>query len=264
MNVMREEWPPLRYDDWAGTCQTVHMWTQVIGKIRMEKTPPINHWWHVPLYVTSRGLGTSPIPDGERTFEIDLDFVDHRLRIAKINTLPSEVDNPIRFEEDTQHASYDPEAVNRFWRILLRSCQVLTVFRGHFLGKSSPIHFFWGSFDLAVTRFSGRPAPQDPKASNLVREAYSHEVSSVGFWPGGPGGVEPAFYSYAAPEPAGFPEAKVQPDAASYNPAFKQFLLPYEAMRQQPSPSDALLAFAQSTYEAAAELGNWPRAELER
>ena len=295
---MREEWPPLRYDDWADTCQTVHMWTQVIGKIRMEKTPPINHWWHVPLYVTSRGLGTSPIPDGARTFEIDLDFVDHRLRIAtsegeqrefklqpmtvadfygrvmtalgelgieaKINTLPSEVDNPIRFEEDTKHASYDAAAVTRFWRILLRACQVLTEFRGRFLGKSSPVHFFWGSFDLAVTRFSGRSAPVDPNASQLVREAYSHEVSSAGFWPGGPGGVEPAFYSYAAPEPPGFAEAKVRPDVASYNPQFKQFLLPYEAMRQEPSPSAALLEFAQSTYEAAAELGGWPRKELER
>lgn len=291
------EWPPLRYADWADTCATLHMWTQVVGKIRMARTPPVNHWWHVTLYVTSRGLGTSPIPDGERTFEIDFDFVDHRLLITTsdgearqfklqpmtvaafyvrvmtaleelgievaINTLPSEVDDPVRFEEDTRHASYDADAATRFWRVLLSGCQVINRFRSNFLGKVSPVHFFWGSFDLAVTRFSGRRAPEEAGASPMVREAYSHEVSSAGFWPGTPAG-DAAFYSYAAPAPEGFANAPVQPSAAAYSPQFKQFLLPYEEMRKLPSPGDALLQFLQSTYEAAADLGKWPRAELER
>ena len=292
-----EEWPALRYDEWADTCATVHMWTQVVGKIRMARTPPMNHWWHVTLFVTSRGLGTSPIPDGTRTFEIDFDFVDHRLRITTsdgeerqfklqpmtvaafyarvmtaleelgievhINTLPSEVDNPIRFEEDTKHASYDADAATRFWRILLSGCQVLTRFRGQFIGKASPVHFFWGSFDLAVTRFSGRRAPAEAGVSEMVREAYSHEVSSAGFWPGSPGG-DAAFYSYAFPEPEGFAAATVKPSVAGYNAQLKQFLLPYEELRKLPSPSDALLEFFESTYAAAADLGGWPRADLER
>lgn len=298
---MSEAWPELHYADWSDTCATLQLWTQVAGKIRMVKTPPVNHWWHVPLYVTSRGLGTSPIPDGARTFEIDFDFVDHQLRIdtsdgarrefalrpmsvadfyarvmaaldelrieATINTTPSEVADPIPFEKDTRHAAYEAEAAARFWRALVSACGVFARFRGDFLGKVSPIHFFWGGFDLAVTRFSGRRAPPHPPVPGaplaMVREAYSHEVSSVGFWPGG-AGADAIFYAYAYPEPPGYAEAAMQPAAAFYSAEMREFLLPYDAVRTSATPEDDLLAFCQTTYDAAASLGGWPREALER
>jgi len=278
------------------------MWTQIIGKIRLAQAPMINHWWQVPLYVTSRGLTTSPVPYGARTFQIDFDFIEHRLRISiddgrregfalrprsvadfhaelmgrmrslgfdvRIWTMPCEIEHPIRFEEDHRHAAYDPEFANRFLRVLVQADRVLTTFRARFLGKVSPVHFFWGSFDLAVTRFSGRRAPAHPGAPNVAdkvtREAYSHEVSSAGFWPGDAGVSQPVFYAYAYPEPAGFAQAAVAPVAASYSSAFHEFLLPYDAVRQAAAPDDLLLEFLQSTYEAAADLGRWDRAALER
>jgi len=296
-----DPWPPLPYAEWADTCETLHMWSQVVGKVRMEKTPPVNHTWHVTLYVHSRGIGTSPIPDGARTFDVDFDFVTHRLCIATsdgqrreialrpmsvadfyaammaalrelgievtISTLPSEVANPVRFEDDRQHRSYDAEAVERFWRVLVGTCRVMNRFRSRFIGKVGPAHLFWGGFDLAVTRFSGRLAPDHPPMPGLplrvVRDAYSHEVSSAGFWPGG-SGADAVFYSYAYPEPPGYPDWPVRPAGTFYSPEMREFLLPYEAVRTAPSPDDALLEFFQSTYEAAAERGGWARKELER
>jgi hypothetical protein len=298
---MSDEWPALPYAQWSDTCETLHMWTQIVGKIRMRKTPPVNHWWHVPLYVTSRGLGTSPIPDGARTFEIDFDFIDHRLRIdttdggrrdfelrpmsvadfysrvmralaelridVTINTTPSEVSDPIPFEKDAVHAAYDADAVTRFWHVLIAACRVFAQFRCDFIGKVSPIHLFWGGFDLAMTRFSGRSAPPHPEVPGLplavTREAYSHEVSSAGFWPGAPG-VDALFYSYAYPEPPGYAEAAVRPAAAFYDKDWREFFLPYEAVRTAASPHDDLTAFLQTTYEAAASFGDWPRDALER
>jgi len=296
-----EAWPPLKYAEWADTAQTLHMWMQVVGKIRMEKSPPINHWWHVPLYVTSRGLGTSPIPNGDGNFEIDFDFVDHRLRIAttdgehrefklkpmtvaefyervmtalvslgvdvSINTMPTEVQDPIAFERDTKHHSYDAAAAGRFWRALVDACRVFATFRSDFLGKVSPIHFFWGAIDLAVARFSGREAPVHPPSPGIplrvIREAYSHEVSSAGFWPGG-GGFDAAFYSYAYPEPVGYAKARVKPAETFYSTDLREFLLPYEAVRSSKSPDETLMDFLQSTYAAAANLGKWDRQALER
>jgi hypothetical protein len=278
------------------------MWMQVIGKIRLAQAPMINHWWQVPLYVTSRGLTTSPIPYGARSFQIDVDFIGHALEISvddgkregfalrprsvadfhvelmgrlrslgldvRIWTMPCEIEHPVRFEDDHQHAAYDPEFANRFWRILVQADRVLTSFRARFLGKVSPVHFFWGSFDLAVTRFSGRRAPPHPGAPNIAdmvtREAYSHEVSSAGFWPGAAGVSEPVFYAYAYPAPGGFAQAAVAPAAASYSNAFGEFLLPLEAVRRAVAPDELLLEFLQSTYEAAANLGRWDRAALER
>jgi hypothetical protein len=297
-----EDWPSLPAAAWDETRATLHMWTQIIGKIRLAQAPMINHWWQVPLYVTSRGLTTSPIPDGARTFQIDLDFIEHTLRISvddgrqeilalqprsvadfhgelmgrmrslglevRIWTLPCEIEHPIRFEADHRHAAYDPDFANRFWRALVQADRVFTLFRARFLGKVSPVDFFWGSFDLAVTRFSGRRAPTHPGAPNVAdqvtREAYSHEVSSAGFWPGAAGLSDPVFYAYAYPEPNGFAQAPVAPAAASYDAAFGEFLLPYEAVRQAAAPDDLLLEFLQSTYETAADLGRWARAELER
>ncbi|HYI10681.1 MAG TPA: DUF5996 family protein [Thermoanaerobaculia bacterium] len=294
-------WPQLKYDDWADTAQTLHMWTQVLGKIQMAKAPPVNHWWHVTLHVSSRGLATAAIPSGTGTFEIVLDFAGHRLRIdttegdgrdfalrpmtvadfyqrvmtalgelglsVEINTTPSEVAEPIPFEQDMKHRSYDPEAAARFWRVLVDSCHVFSRFRSDFLGKVSPVHFFWGAMDLAITRFSGREAPLHPGAPGLplpvVREAYSHEVCSAGFWPGG-NGFDAAFYVYAYPEPAGFAEARVKPAEAFYSSDLREFLLPYEAVRTSASPGDTLMDFLQSTYDAAADLGKWDRAALER
>lgn len=294
-------WPELRWSDWSESAQTLQLWTQVVGKIRMAKAPPVNHWWHVTLYVTTRGLGTSPIPDGKRTFAIDFDFVEHRLRVTcsdgtetgfalepmsvaafhaktleavrslgvevTIRTLPSEVENPIPFERDEQHAAYDAAAVNRFWQALVQADRVFTAFRSRFLGKVSPVHFFWGGPDLAVTRFSGRLAPEHPGVPILpdwvTREAYSHEVSSAGFWPGGPT-MEAMFYSYAYAQPEGFPAAKVRPEAAFFSKDFGEFILPYEAVRTSASPDDTLMEFLQSTYEAAAELAGWDRKALER
>ena len=297
-----EDWPSLSAAAWDDTRATLHMWMQIIGKIRLAQAPMTNHWWQVPLYVTSSGLTTSPIPHGARTFQIDLDFIEHSLRISvddgsrecfglrprsvadfyaelmtrmrslgldvRIWTMPCEIEHPIRFEDDHQHAAYDAEFANRFWRVLIQADRVLTAFRARFLGKVSPVHFFWGSFDLAVTRFSGRRAPVHPGAPNVAdkvtREAYSHEVSSAGFWPGVAGLSDPVFYAYAYPEPAGFAQAAVAPAAASYNSTFGEFLLPYEAVRQATAPDDLLLEFLQSTYEAAADLGRWDRATRER
>ena len=297
-----EDWPTLNLADWEATRNTLHMWTQVIGKIRLAQAPLINHWWQVPLYVTSRGLTTSPIPYGARSFQIDFDFIDHALRITvddgrrdrfalaprsvaafhaelmgrlralgleiRISTMPCEIDKPIPFDSDHDNASYDADYANRFWRILVQTDRVLTQFRAGFLGKVSPVHFFWGSFDLAVTRFSGRRAPIHPSTPNIAdrvtREAYSHEVSSAGFWPGGPGMAAPIFYSYAYPQPTGFAQSPVAPEAAQYSVAFGEFLLPYDAVRQAAAPDDALAQFLHSTYDAAATLGHWDRAALER
>jgi hypothetical protein len=278
------------------------MWTQIPGKVRLALSPPVNHWWHVPLYVTCRGLTTSPIPYGAVSFEMAFDFLDHALKVicsdgrtvpvalrprttadfyaevtaalaeigvrAEISTLPSEVPDAIRFEQDTVHAAYDAEAVTRFWRALLSTQGVFEQFRGRWLGKVSPVHLFWGALDLAVTRFSGRVAPPHPGAPGLpdavTREGYSHEVSSAGFWPGGPGVEEAIYYAYAYPSPDGFAAAPVRPEAAYFHEGMGEFVLPYEAVRRAPSPADALLEFLQSTYEAAADLGAWDRAALER
>jgi hypothetical protein len=296
--ILADAWPSLPLDAWHDTYATLHQWTQVIGKIRLAQAPHVNHWWQVPLYVTCRGLTTSPIPCGARTFQIDFDFIDHRLVVqtsdgangslalqprtvaafygetmdclrslgleVRIWTTPVEIPNPIPFEADREHDAYDPEYAHRFWRILVQADRVFTKFRGRFIGKVSPVHFFWGSFDLAVTRFSGRRAPPQPDADRVTREAYSHEVSSCGFWPGGDGVEEPAFYSYASPEPPGFPMAPIRPGAAFYRRELGQFILPYDAVRQAVAPDALLLDFLQSSYEAAANLAHWERAALER
>ena len=293
-------WPALPLAVWQDTYQTLHMWTQIVGKVRLALSPLVNHWWATTLYVTPRGLTTSPIPYGKRTFEVAFDFLDHTLWIQSsdgasramglyprsvadfyreflallqalgidvtINPLPQEVSNPIRCDEDHVHAAYDAAYASRWWRILLQSERVLQQFRARFLGKCSPVHFFWGGFDLAVTRFSGRRAPERPGADRVTREAYSHEVSSCGFWPGTPGGPvqESAYYAYMAPEPPGFAAAAVRPAAAAYNQEFGEFILPYEAVRTAADPDATLLDFVQSTYEAGAKLANWDRAALER
>ena len=295
-------WPELNYANWKDTCATLHMWLQIVGKVRLVQTPWTNHSWHVTLYVTSRGLTTSPIPHGADTFEIRFDFVDHQLRIlkadggqraiqpkprsvadfykavmtaldelklpVKIDILPNEIPNPIPFDRDEQHRAYDPEYANRFWRVLVQADRVFKEFRSRFCGKCSPVHLFWGAPDLAVTRFSGRAAPKHPGGiphlpDAITREAYSQEVSSLGFWPGADAMPMAIFYSYAYPEPAGFSEAKVKPDAASYNAQFHEFVLPYDAVRISKSPDDAILDFAQSAYDAASQLGKWDRAALE-
>jgi hypothetical protein len=296
-----DDWPALAYADWADTAATLHMWTQVVGKIRMRMTPAVNHWWHVPLYVTARGLTTSPIPAFGRSIEFVFDFLDHQLRITcsdgqrevvalrpisvahfyrevmaalhrlgvrpRIWTTPCEVENPIPFEDDETHRSYDAQAAQRFWRVLVQADRVMKIFRGWFIGKASPVHFFWGSFDLAVTRFSGRRAPPHPGSplapASISLEAYSHEVSSCGFWPGAPG-VDAIFYAYAYPDPSGFAQARVLPAAAHFDTSLGEFILPYEAVRTAAAPDAALLDFFQSTYDAAADLGGWPRAALER
>jgi len=290
--------PPLPLADWQATYDTLHMWTQMVGKVRLEQCPPVNHWWGVALYVTANGLTTSPVPYGQGSFEIQFDFIQHKLVIETstgdkrelklepqsvaefhrklmaalhslgiditIYTMPVEFPNPIPFEKDEVHAAYNADAVSRFWRILQWSDTVLKEFRAGFIGKASPVHFFWGSFDLAVTRFSGRPAPPRPDADAVTAEAYSHEVSSAGFWPGG-GRVEgAAYYAYAAPEPAGFSEYKVQPAAAFYHPQLHEYLLMYDDVRQASSPKEFLIRFLQTTYDAAANLGNWDRKALEK
>jgi hypothetical protein len=296
-------WPELPYAAWKDTRDTLHLWTQIVGKIRLAQTPWLNHSWHVVLYVTPRGLTTSPIPYRERAFQIDFDFIDHvlwvrtsngdlrRLLLApmpvaqfhtelfaamtelgldvRITTMPCEIADGIPFDQDRTHASYDRDYTTRFWRVLLSTCQVLARFRTGFLGKASPVHFFWGSFDLAVTRFSGRPAPPHPGGvphlpDAVAREAYSHEVSSAGFWPGGGGPVEyAAFYSYAYPAPQGFASAAVRPEQAFFSRELGGFILPYDAVRAASDPEGALMEFLQSTYEAAANLGHWDRAALE-
>jgi hypothetical protein len=298
-----DRWPELPSAAWKDTRDTLHLWTQVIGKVRLALSPWQNHSWHVALYVTARGLTTSPIPDGRRTFQIDLDFIDHVLWVrtsdghyrqvmlrpmtvaefyaevmaaldqlgidVAINTTPNEIADAVPFPEDTTHAAYDADYANRFWRVLLATSDVFTHFRTAFLGKVSPVHFFWGSFDLAVTRFSGRKAPVHPGGvpslpDDVAREAYSHEVSSAGFWPGGGGPIDyPAFYSYAYPAPEGFAAAKARPAEAFFSKELGEFLLPYDAVRTARDPDAALMTFLQSTYDAAADLGKWDRASLE-
>jgi uncharacterized protein DUF5996 len=300
-----ETWPLLPLERWEDTCNTLQLWTQIVGKTRLALAPMQNHWWQVPLYVTARGLGTSPIPHGERTFEVDFDFVDHSLLVRmsdgrteslplapqtvadfyrryldalrslgielKIRPFPNEVANPLPFDKDDVHGSYDPDAARRFWRILVQVDRVLKEFRGRFLGKCSPVHFWWGSFDLSCTRFSGRAAPPHPGGvPNLpdwvTREAYSHECISAGWWPGNGGGPvrEPAFYAYAYPEPPGCPQAAIRPAEASYHPVMREWILPYAAVLGAPSPDAVLLDFLISTYENAARLGDWNRNALER
>ncbi len=295
-----EPWPPLPLEPWKETLATLHMWTQVVGKVCLALTPLVNHYWNIAFQVTARGLATPSLSHGNGALTIVFDFVDHELVLrcsdggtarialeprtvaefhrlvmealdrlgveARIWTQPVEVPEPIRFETDTVHRSYDRAAAGAFWRALVAMKPVFDTFRGEFLGKCSPVHFFWGSFDLAVTRFSGRRAPERPGADPITREAYSHEVISHGFWPGSVGGpvAEPAFYAYAAPEPAGLKAAPVRPTAAFYSAALSEFILPYEAVRRAASPGAELAAFLTSTYEVAADLAGWPRADLER
>jgi len=294
------DWPSMPVEEWADTRDTLHLWTQIVGKIRMARAPMINHWWQVPLYVTTRGLSTSAIPYDARLFDIEFDFCDHQLRIrstsgerrqvglepkpvaefyhetmaalraldleVSIWTTPREVERPIPFEDDTEHDSYNPDHAHRFWRQLQAAHRVMTEFRSRFIGKSRPVHYFWGSMDLAVTPLSGRPAPRHPGgalhlADWVMVEAYSHELSSCGFWPGG--AAEGAFYSYAYPEPAGYPEYPVQPSAAWYSREAGEFLLPYETVHTAADPDRTLLEFLQTSYEAAAEHGRWDREALE-
>ena len=298
-----EAWPSLPLEAWSDTCATLHMWTQIVGKIRLTQSPWINHSWHVTLYMTARGLTTSPIPYGSRTFEIDFDFIGHDLRIqasdggvagfslqpqsvatfygrlrnemakldlhVNINEKPNEIPDPIPFDQDETHTAYDPVYANRFWRVLVQADRVFKEFRARFVGKCSPVHYFWGAPDLAVTRFSGRPAPEHPGGvphlpDRVAREAYSHEVSSCGFWPGGGPVAYPVFYSYAYPEPSGFASAPVKPIAAFYSKDLREFILPYDVVRAAESPDEMLLDFLQTTYEAAANLANWNRDFLER
>lgn len=296
--VSPEGWPPLPLESWKDTYATLHMWTQIVGKVRLALTPRVNHWWNVPLYLSSRGLTTSPIPYHDGAFEVEFDFIDHKLYIRLSNgistalplkpisvadfyhyfmaalhgcgievgiwKMPAEIPDPIPFDADRIHASYDSEHAHRFWRILLSVDEVLKEFRSRFIGKSSPVHFFWGSFDLAVTRFSGRRAPERPGADSITREAYSHEVISGGFWPGSGEVKDAAFYCYAAPEPPGFSQHPVSPKAAFYHPNLKEFLLMYDDVRTAPSPEKTLLEFLESTYEAGANLGEWDRQAFER
>jgi hypothetical protein len=290
--------PSLPFDSWKDTLATLHMWTQVVGKVRLKLCPLVNHFWNVTFYLTARGMTTSAMPYERGTVEVRFDFIDHKLSIEtsegrmvafplkpqtvaefykefmaaladlgvrlKIWTMPCEIPDPIPFEKDHSHAAYDADAVYKFWRTTVWVDQILKEFRGGFLGKASPVHFFWGSFDLAVTRFSGRTAPERPGADPITREAYSHEASSAGFWPGGGDIKGPAFYSYAAPEPPGFAERKIRPAAAFYHPQLKEFLLMYDDVRTAASPETALMEFLQSTYDAAADTGNWDRKALER
>ena len=297
-NSNQDVWPELPLGAWQDTYATLHMWTQIVGKVRLALSPRVNHWWEVPLYVSARGLTTSAIPYGDGIFEIQFDFIEHELVMqtswgasktmelkprsvaefyaefmsalrslgieVKISTLPCEVPNPVRFERDMQHASYDREYAHRLWKILVLCDTIFKEFRAGFIGKDSPVHFFWGSFDLCVTRFSGRRAPERPGADSITREAYSHEVISSGFWPGGGDVKGAAFYAYAAPEPPGFAEEKVKPAAAFYHHGMKEFLLMYDDVRLAALRREALLSFLESTYEAGANLARWERKELER
>jgi hypothetical protein len=296
-------WPSLDLEAWKDTCATLHLWTQIVGKIRLAQSPWVNHSWHVTLYVTARGLTTSPIPYGTKVFQIDFDFISHRLTIessdggmsaiplqpqsvavfyerlmeemgkldlhVQIQKKPNEIVDPILFDQDESHTAYDHEYANRFWRVLVQADRVFKQFRARFIGKCSPVHFFWGAPDLAVTRFSGRRAPEHPGgvtnlSDRVTREAYSHEVSSCGFWPGGGAILYPAFYSYAYPEPDGFSKALVKPNAAFYSTDLHEFILAYDVVRQSESPDQTLFDFLQTTYEAAANLGGWDRNALER
>jgi len=290
-------WPALPYDAWKDTYATLHMWTQVVGKVALALAPPVNHGWSIAMHLTSRGLTTLPLPHGDRTFTMEFDFIGHQLTIrttageqrslkleprsvadfyretmstlqemslpVKIWPVPVEIPDPIPFERDTQHHSYDPEFANRFWRILVQVERVFTGSRCTFVGKCSPVHFFWGSFDLAVTRFSGRLAPPR-EGPAFMRDAYSHEVISHGFWPGSGPILEPAFYAYAVPAPAGLDEAHIEPSAAYYHRELGEFILPYEAVRHEANPEAAIAAFVDSTYDRAATLAKWDRAALER
>ena len=297
LSIQEQAWPPLPLREWQDTCETLHMWTQVVGKVRLALSPHVNHWWEVPFYVNARGLTTSAIPYESENFEVQFNFIDHKLEIltsrgqartlplapcsvaafyaafmaalhslgieVKIWPMPVEIPNPIRFDQDRTHASYDPEYAHRFWRILETVDTIFKEFRARFIGKASPVHFFWGSFDLAVSRFSGRRAPPRPGADAITQEAYSHEVSSAGFWPGGGAIEDAAFYSYMAPEPGGFSGSPVAPDRASYNPNLHEFVLMYDTVRASDSPKEQLLEFLQSTYDAGARLGRWDREALE-
>jgi Family of unknown function (DUF5996) len=293
-----ELWPALPWEEWKDTATTLHMWTQIVGKTRLSLTPLENHWWNVPLYVTPRGLSTWSIPYHDDLFDIEFDFIDHHLNVrvssgesksmalrsqsvaafyaeylgllrsldidVKIWPEPVEVAEPIPFANDEQHVSYDKAYAHRFWSILRRCDTIFKRFRADFMGKSSPVHFFWGSFDLAVTRFSGRPAPPRPTADAITREAYSHEVISAGFWPGNGGFGTAAFYSYTSPEPAGLANQQISPGSASYSNDLKEFILKYDDVRRAPSPDDAIFEFLQSSYAAGANLAGWDRAALER
>jgi Family of unknown function (DUF5996) len=293
-----QAWPALPLAEWKDTRDTMHMWTQIAGKVRLALSPHVNHWWEVPLYVSAHGLTTSPIPCGLGLFEINFDFVEHKLDIItawsrpmtlrlytrsvagfyrefmqaldslgiqlKIWPMPQEVPNPIRFDRDVTHALYDPSYANRFWRVLATIDTVLKEFRARFIGKVSPVHFFWGSFDMAFTLFSGRRAPERPGADRITREAYSHEVASVGWWPGGGDVKEPMFYAYAAPEPPGFRDSRIKPEKAHYDTKLGEFLLSYEEVRRSADPKSAVMDFAWAIYDSTATLGNWDRASLER
>jgi hypothetical protein len=293
-------WPALPQAAWSGSCATLQLWTQIVGKVRLALMPAINHTWNVPLYPSVRGLTTSPMPHGKRFLQIDFDFIGHALALqtsddkraaihlrpmsvaafygefmaaldsletpVRIWRMPVEIAEAVPFDQDLTQRDYDPEYVNRFWRVLLQSTRVFNVFRSRFTGKVSPVHLFWGALDLACTRFSGRIAPEHPSMAGLpdrvVRDAYSHEVSSCGFWPGAPG-VDALFYSYAYPEPPGYAQSALAPAEASFNPQLGEFVLPYEQMRQSPDPDSTLLQFLQSTYEAAANCAHWDRPALE-
>jgi hypothetical protein len=292
------QWPALPWGEWADTANTLHMWTQIVGKTRLALTPLQNHWWNVPLYVTARGLGTSAMVCGDDVLDIEFDFVAHVLHVrlgsgkehtlrlreqtvanfyreyveclavlgvtVKINPMPVEVANPIRFDLDTEHKSYDPEYAHRFWQVLVQAEKVFRAWGTGFLGKVSPVHFFWGSFDLAVTRFSGRPAPPRKGADSIQREAYSHEVISAGFWPGNGGYGAAAFYCYAAPVPTGLPDAKVRPETAGWDKALGEFIFKYDAVLKEVSPEKALTEFVESAYAVSADAAKWDRAALER
>jgi hypothetical protein len=304
MSSLAAGWPEAPQEGWLETATTLQLWSQIVGKVKLARAPADNHWWHVAFYLTARGLTTSTIPDGNRAFQIDFDLIDHRLVIAtsdgrreimplaarplsrfyaefmqrlaalkielRIWPVPVEVIEATPFAEDDGHSEYRPDVARRLWEILLIADMTLKRFRGRFVGKTSPAHLFWGGFDLAMTRFSGRRAPQHPGgiphlADWVTREAYSHEVWSAGFWPGTAGAFErPGFYAYAYPEPPGFATAKVDPSAAAYNTTLKEYLLPYDEVRMLPDPAAAVIAFLRSTYQAAADAGRWPRSELER
>lgn len=299
MAVDSAVWPSLALSEWQDTHDTLHMWMQVVGKTRLALAPPENHWWHVPFYVTTRGLGTSAMPYRSRAFDVEFDFIDHRLSVrtsdgptrsiplrpqtvadfyreyigtletlgitVKIWPVPVEIEAPIPFLEDRRHASYDPEAVQRFFHMLLHATRILARFKGRFLGKSSPVHFFWGAFDLALTRFSGRRAPAAKETdSSMLREAMSHEEISFGFWPGSGTVAEPAFYAYVRPEPPDLATTAVRPRAAHYSRQLADFILPYESVRSLSSPDETVLDFFQSVYDAGADLARWDRAALDR
>lgn len=298
METESNVWPELRWEEWSATADTLHMWAQIVGKTRLALSPLQAHWWNVPLYISARGLSTAAMPYGAEFLEIEFDFVSHQLLFRTSSGLnastplraqsvadfyaeyqkilvdlgvhvslyatPVELAHPIPFAQDREHASYDPDAAHRFWRILLRADQVFQEFSSRFVGKISPVHFFWGSFDLAVTRFSGRPAPPRQGADPITREAYSHEVISAGFWPGNGGYGKAAFYCYAAPSPTGLDAATIQPPQAFFDHGLGEFILLYEDLRRSSAPDDTLLTFLQSTYGAAADLAHWDRKALER